>query len=245
MSTTKKPIKLVCYTDNASVFRYARLAKTSAYKPDWYKELPLDAGLHNLNQITNMKMCSGFNSLFSKGFVLPMWSECKVRVGVEGDTDYNWQFSDHVSSAEEHPQHQRGSYLPDTKYSHMKLGAPWLVFCEEDIDFMVTPIPWVSDKPEELLVLTGILDFNRNHEINTNVMIRRRSEEQLLTIEFGVPLTQFIPLSDRPIELDVRLVDSIEFDKMKTSSTRVVGRGMQYMKSKSKHDHGCPFIHKD
>lgn len=241
MSTTNKPIKLVCYTDNAAVFRYARLAKTSAYKPDWYKELPLDAGMNGLEVLKNMKLCSGFNDLFSKGFVLPMWSECNIRVGVEGDTDYDWQYTDLISGAEEHPQFQRGKWLPDDQYSHIKVISPWEVCCDESIDFLLTPIPWVSDRPEEFVVLSGILNFHYTNQINTNIMIKRTSEERIIRLDFGVPLAQFVPLSDRPIEIDARLVDSLELQKIRSANTRLVGKGQHYSHKRNKHDHGCPF----
>jgi hypothetical protein len=241
MSDTKNPIKLICYTSNPAVYRYARIANTGEYKPDWWKNIPAVAEKSGLLNKVNMKLCNGFNDLFKKGFVIPMWSDCVVRIGVEGDVDYDWQYSDQMSEAEIHPQEQRGEYLPETKYSHIKFQTPWLIFCEEDVDFLLAPISWLSDHPEDFVIPTGILEFKYNHEANTNVMFRRRAEEQMIKIEYGVPLTQFIPLSDRPVELDVRLVDSIKFDLMKAESARLSETGWHYKKVKSKHDSGCPF----
>jgi hypothetical protein len=239
MSKKLKPIKITAYTYNAAVKKYADIKNTNHFKPDWHKELPV-ARDDDFYAEPNMKMCRGFNQVFNKGFVVPFWCDYKVRVGVKGDTDYEWISSSDDFNAVAHPQSQRGSYLPDTKYSHIKFDAPWLVSCDEDIEFLYAYNSWVSNSPEGMVIPVGVLDFKYNNGVNMNVFFTRGDKEKVYHVAAGEPFVQLIPLSDRPVEVETKVVSRSDYNMMHTESTMLKFRGTSYWKVKSASKE-CPF----
>jgi hypothetical protein len=236
------PIKLRLITYNASVYRYAKPEKASKFKPDWYKDLPVINDKNTLEVKTNMRYCYGFNQLFNKGFILPFWNTCRVRLGIEGNTDYEWRFADDMSEAGPHPVYQRGSYLPEDKYSHLKFEAPWIVICDEpDVEFLYIGNTWLKSSPEDVVIPSGVLEFHKNRSVNLNVMMRRKATETYLEFEMGMPLVQIIPLSERPLELSVELVNDLEYKSMSSEAAITHFNKTQYKRMSNKHDSGCPF----
>ena len=235
------PIKLKAYTFNASAYRYAKPEKAVEFKPEWYKELPVENDKNTLEVKQNMRFCYGFNSLFSKGVILPMWNEVRMRIGVEGDVDYNWQFADGTSTAAIHSTDQRGRYLPETQYSHVKLHAPWKFVCDEGVEFMYMYNSWLSESPEDVVIPAGVVEYNFNHDVNVNIMMRRRQNERFISIPIGTPMVHIIPLSERPLEIEHILITEQEYQLIHTESVPTSFGMSIYKNMKNKLQSGCPF----
>ena len=237
---SKDTVKLTCYTSSVATYKHASIAKTREYIPSWYRSIPSDAGKLGLLSKRNMRLCAGFNDLFQSGFVIPLWSDIRISTGKKGTLEYDWQFSDMVSHAEIHPPEQRGSYLPEDKYAHIKMVTPWKFHCDEDIKFTFMQNHWVFDSPENVIIPSAVIDFKYQHAANVNMIIPRKDDDFTFDIPFGTPVAQLIPMTDKKVELDLRLVTPDEFNGIETASANTTFRGTYYSKKKNKRQNGCP-----
>lgn len=236
-------IKLKFFTNNASAFRYSQPRKASECKPNWYKELPNPLNSKPTQRKTNMKYCAGFNDLFQKGLMLPMWTEAAVRICPEGSEEYEWKFSSMTAGAQVHDESERGSYLPNSKYAQLKFLSPWRAYCEEPVQFIYMQNTWITDTPEDTFMPTGILEFNHNHALHMNTFFKRHNEERFVQLDQDHPYIHLIPLSERAIEFECELVSNDKWTTMMSEESGLSIIATNYKQRKSKHDNGCPFLH--
>ena len=146
-----KKIVLNAYTNRSEVYEYSKIQPTSNFVPNWWNDLPAKPELVNneefLGYKLNMRGCPGFVDLYKLGFMIPLWSDILIEVAPNGETWYRWQFSDQVSDATVHPDHQRNKFLRDTEFQHIKINTPWLLETNKDLNWMVAPPTWNLSNP--------------------------------------------------------------------------------------------------
>ena len=244
-----KDIVLHCYTSQPAVFNYAPIRKATAFFPEWWKALPPSYALENgMGSAATMKICSGFTDLFARGFVLPLWSD--VSIGIEKKIDpevetfkyqFRYQFSDRVSSIEEHNPKQSGNFYPISEYQHLKLRCPWILSCAEDISFLQIQATWNFKNPEKMFVPPGVLTFKYQVGIQVNGFWVRGAEDTVHDLVFGQPLTQYIPLTERKVKLQLHLISHEEFLNRSSISTGTVFLNKYRNNKKILKERGCPF----
>jgi len=225
----KKDIILHCYTADASVYNYAPIQKAANFLPEWWRNLPKfvpdSAGVDKLNPIPTMKYCAGFTNIFSKGFILPLWSDLNLLIGelqdpgLPGHNDYRYQFSDLRSEIVVHLEEQYTGVYPTNAYQHLKLLSPWAVRCEEDIEFAAIQPTWNFNNPENMFIPPGTLNFSYQTNTNINFFWKRDKEKKLHNLTFGQPLLHYIPLTERKIQLQHHLVTVEEFKRVMSINT--------------------------
>jgi len=198
----KKKVVLHCYTDVPAYSEYAPIEKASNFFPDWWKNLPKSYKEGDL-QSSTMKGCVGFTDLYSRGFILPMWSEVNIAIGEIGNLAWRYQYRDKTSHASFHPAIQRGDYLPENHYQHLKLVAPWRFHCDYDVDFMFVEPTYNMEELNTYKVLPGVLNFKYQSSVNVNLMITKKPEAYELQIPFLRPMAHIIPLDNKEIEIKV------------------------------------------
>lgn len=216
----KKPIKLTFYTFRPDVYEHYKIDKTSKFMPKWLNTIKKNKDWtiadHRAGnaQIKTMRTCYGFLKIMKAGWVIPLWTDLKVEVAPEGEVKHDFLFGDNTTTAAEHPPNQRGDLMPIEKFAHMKINTPWIATCSEPIDFYFAPSLWLQDDPTSVLFPEGIVDYVYQNSLNINMMFIRKSEMNTVDFKAGHPMTQVIPLTDRPVEMECKLVSRHEFDRI-------------------------------
>lgn len=233
-----KPIIVDMYTDRSYVYEFAKPAPSSEFYPDWWFALHPTIKDGSIDQPT-MVSCEGFLAQYRRGLIIPMWSDLMLEVAAEGSVGCRWAYADNKSAAQVHMPAQRGSYLPDGKYQHLKLDVPWVFRCDEDVSFQLLQPMWNFDDPDSLLIPPGVLNFKYQFAANINMFIRRTPKAQEILIPHGQPMVQLIPLTERPVLFRPHLVTAEEMSKQSALKTTIKFAGT-YRRIKSLMTK-CPF----
>jgi hypothetical protein len=184
----------------------------SKYIPDWWKEMPtkqnvvdLD-GFHKTGQPTagNAKICPSFADYFSKGYIMPMWTDTIIYYDSKSDA-YEWRTSD---SQFVWSQHHNDQYLKNVNhkffgkksYFVFKIECPWKVISEEK--FLMYQLPTYFHFNDDYSVVPGVRDISVYPVMNIQFLIH--SDKKEIFIERGTPIAHFIPFKKEDISIDVR-----------------------------------------
>lgn len=213
----KKKIVLDCFTIRPYVYEYSKVDYAQKFFPQWWKDIPkYHHPKGQLVEHSTMKYCTGFIEQFKHGLIIPLWSDLAVEIGPinEQKNKYRYQFGDNYNAAIVHPEYQRGDYLPDTHYQHLKLACPWEFKCNKDIKWQFMMNPYLFEDIPNFFMIPGILDYKYQYGTNINVIFKRTKEYQKFRMNIGQPLVQVIPLTEEPFEIRYHLIDEKEHEKM-------------------------------
>lgn len=209
----KSKIVLECVTPSAAVAKYAAIARSGKFLPEWWVDLAKNTTQNPKEYSRDMRDCVGMLDSFSNGVSIPLWSELKVIVGARGQGGYQFQFADQKSFAESHAESQRGAYLPDAEYQHLKIAVPWFIECAEAVDFYCAQPTWNMTNLSDYTVLPGVVNFKYQHTANINLMFPRGDVTKEILLPLGQPMMQLMPLDNRPIEIKI-IVDAERYTKL-------------------------------
>jgi hypothetical protein len=197
--------------------------KAIKFLPQWWRELPGDQ-LHpkqpweqggGFNAGTTLRKCPGFIDYFRSSIALPMWSDLVLSVEAEGSPHYTYQFSDRTSVAEAHRPQQRGAYLPETKYQHIKLVNPWAAKTKQNVQWVFSQPTWCFLEPQKIIIPSGVLCLKDQHGLHVNMMVPRAAgETTVLNFAAGQPLAFLTPMSDAQVLVKHHQVDAQEFGRL-------------------------------
>ncbi len=222
----KKVTIVDCYTYRADVFNYFPMSPASEYVPEWFKTLPApkwDSMLRGdrVSEQNNIKNCPVIMQYFKRGFVLPLWSDLEIEVGEKGTDHYQWQYSDCRSAITSHSNHQLPPNLLGD-YIHLKLESPWMLKCEQGIDFLCTELEWsFNNIPSSMHLLKGVLDFRTNAATNVNMFIKREDKVQNILLKAGTPLLHYVPLVETKINMKTHLVTTEQYASVSDVNTQI------------------------
>tara|TARA_R110000796_G_scaffold138332_3_gene254440 strand:+ start:435 stop:1196 length:762 start_codon:yes stop_codon:yes gene_type:complete len=239
--TRKKEIVLHCYTNRADVYNYFPIVKASKAIPEWFKRLPVPTYKSPTDHERNLKECVAFSSYFSKGFILPLWSDLFLDIGKQGTDAYTYQYADERSSIDFHPATNTGNHFSDFEYQHLKLMSPWVFCCDEKIEFLATGPEWYFDKIQPVNIVGGVLDFKTNSNTHVNAYVKRKEEGQHIILEAGCPIYHFIPLTEKKVRLETHLVNNETYQKLNDKNTPVTFRREFQKKNSILDQNECPF----
>ena len=229
----EKPIVLTAITNRSDVYRNAQVTKMSKTLPSWFKNLPPESK-DIFSTYKDLKGCTGFLNTFSSGFVIPMWCDLAIRTAAKGDNAYQYQFADNTGSAVCHSAVQCSGFFKEDEIQHLKIVTPWLMTCSEPIKFLLDGTGWWGiDK--EYRVLDGVLDFEYQSGSNINIMIPRSDTVKDVMIPYGEPLARLLPLTERPVKLELKLVTDDEFNMYSRMNNDVTFNNAAQKKKR------CPF----
>lgn len=238
---TKKPIVLDCYTNRKYVYDFAPIVKAKDALPKWFKKIPTSyKAPGSISPVPTMRACSGFISQYDQGVVLPLWSDLSVSIGAINTGAWGYQFSDAQSYAEAHSEIQRGTYLPNTHYQHIKLHSPWLFKCNDDIEWEFMGANYNFESPEKMIVLPGVVSYKYQYGTNLNLIFPRSEVGATHMLLHGQPIAQLFPISERPLVIRQHLVSTEEFLRIADSMIPIKFVG-KYVRAKSLMQGKCPF----
>lgn len=212
----KKKLVVDCFTANKAAYELFKIEHAKKYIPQWWKKLP--AALPNPNQSSDinaptMRGCAGFIDYYRTGMIIPLWSETIVEVGEIGSTFMRVAMADTYSDAIQHPTGQRGDYLNEREYSHVKFNSPWHIEINTAIPFIMLKPIWNFDNPVEFILPPGRLNFYYQHASNINVFFKREKTTTILNLDAGIPMAHLIPQTDRELDIRQHLIDIREYEK--------------------------------
>lgn len=229
----KKDVVLHAYTCRAEVYERSKIFKSATDKPSWWKNLPIFGDGKRQN---NMKSCAGINDLYAKGFTMPLWSDVVLEYAKRGENWWSYEFADEESKVEVHSDTMREGWAMEYDYQHFKLSSPWLIKCDEPIDFLMTNAAYENEKPLDWFVPNGVVNFKYQSSTQVNVLIKRGVENGELFLPFGLPMMQLIPLTERKVTIEHHLVDKNQWDVLRRTLAKRVTFQRDYYKRKR-----CPF----
>jgi len=219
-----KKIKLECFTTNAAIHKFFPISSAKKYIPDWFKGITptvkktWDLGLES--DVSTLKRCEGFTSLYSKGWVLPMWSDLIIETNDKGEYKYQYSgaFDTYPSenAIQGHSPVQLGNNFPD--HIHIKLVVPWFIRESTGVDFYYGENTWgIKQLFDDITIPPGVLNFKNQHGAHINLFLRKKNTR--LIIEHNTPLIHCIPLSNLPLEIENNLVSDQEYKHLQQLAT--------------------------
>jgi hypothetical protein len=246
-----KKIVLDCFTSSDNAYNLFKIEPARKFIPSWWKNLPATYKVEtSLAEMPTMRTCLGINNNFKHGFIMPLWAETVLTITQVGHD--RWivagQGADAVTQVVSHHPSQWGDFIDNIKYMHIKISAPWLFKCNEDINWMWSQPSWNIKDFDEYSVLPGIIDFKYQSNANINMIARKldnNNQPNLVTIPAGQPMVHLLPITERKVEIRNHLVSHEEWNKINSENSHI-----SYINSyaKKKHIHKkieseskCPF----
>ena len=206
-------VKIISTVPGLATVEDALPKPSSQFIPQWWKQTPLiQTTLTSFEQKSgNVKNCPSFPDYFSKGFIIPMWTDTILRY--ESDTD-SWRWT--VSFEEfRFAVHTKEQFLDSVPFNFLNTPAkfvfqaisPWRIVTPPG--YSIYQIPLFYHFTNDFTVLPGIVDTDSNHEVNPQIVFLSDKTEFL--IKRGTPLAQFIPFKRETQTLEVR--DQNDTDK--------------------------------
>jgi hypothetical protein len=206
----RKTITLDCFTSREGVITSTPITPAIKHIPDWWKQLPKQQVVFpDVFPSATMRTCTGMVDFYSNAVAIPLWSELLIHVY---DGTYQWQFADRATEASVHSALQRGTYLPETNYGHIKIHSPWLLSTDASVSWVWTQPIYSFDKPEDVIVLPGVNDFSKQCSSNINLMIPLHTNRHI-TVPVNQDLVHMFPMSDKKVEVKRHLISQEEYKR--------------------------------
>ena len=154
--------------------------------PQWFKDIPSQTG-----DITTVKKCPSFPDYFSQGYILPMWTDVKLKYE---NNVWNWQTPTDKITWSHHDNNQFLDYVTpsfngvDAQFV-FKTHCPWRIITPPG--WSVLQLPLFYHFNQEWSVLPGILDSDIYSQINQQVLYHGDGKE--IMIKAGDPFALYIP----------------------------------------------------
>jgi hypothetical protein len=200
-----KPSKITvdCFTTIPELVTLFPVVNSNNLLPDFWKTLP-NTIEHNNRTVPTMKTCPGANGLYKQGFIMPAWTDITI------DTNQNkltW-FPDSIAAT--HPSQQWGD-KGFSDYYHIKLYSPWAIKEKSGVKFLLTNTFW-HDSTFKPRIVNGLIEFKYQHHSNINMFVPKLITPKIIKIPAGKELAQFIPLSDKRVDLKFHVINDNEMN---------------------------------
>jgi hypothetical protein len=202
----KKYFDVFCYTNNRIAFEYFPIDYASNFIPRWWKDIPNnicsdDFGHnHKSKRMPTMKRCPGVIEYYKKGFMLPLWTDIEF---VCQNNEVHTFFADHNTRYESHPDFEKGNFLSDGNWKHVKLISPWIISTSSNIGFNRMQPHWnLNYLNENVLIPNSYTDYFFNHAVNPQMFIHT-VKNGVTNIDAGMPLAHLVPLTEKKMKLHI------------------------------------------
>lgn len=204
--------------------------------PQWFKNIPPSP-----NQLfPTAKICPSFTDYFSLGYVLPMWTDFKLKC--EGEK-WSWDASDKDFKMSSHPNEQFVKYTTP-KFNGVdgqfvfKAVCPWRIITPKG--WSVLQLPLFYDFNSEFSVLPGVIDTDIYTQANQQILYHANGKE--IEINRGTPLALYVPFERKSSFLDIEIRSSTQedtenFNKVDTIFKQSQEQGL-YRKMQRQRDKG-------
>lgn len=228
-----KKIHVDCFTPHQVIAKDNPIQKASNFMPDWWKKLEkfntakTQYGVEI--QTPTMRTCIGLLDLYSKGFIIPMWSDLNLRIA---DGSFAYQFATNIGTIISHDKNQYGNNFKDLV--QFKLTPPWAIKEKTGVEFLFTGCSWsILNEMPKLTMVTGVVNYRVTHSCNINGFAFSEKDPYQYNFSAGTPMVQVIPLSEKEVVTHVHAVDENEWRRINDSLMRYKFRNWGFVKKKS------------
>ena len=168
--------------------------------PKWFKDIPS-------KEIGTVKDCPSFPDYFSQGYIIPMWSDVKMKF--ENKVP-KFQLSATRFSFDTHPNNQMLDYKKATFNGIegqfvFKAISPWKIITPPG--WSVLQLPLFYHFNQEWSVLPGVIDTDIHSEINQQILYHGNDNKDV-RINRGDPLVLYIPYKRKDhLDLEIRFAN--------------------------------------
>jgi hypothetical protein len=245
----KKEIVVDCFTYEPLIHDACKISPAKKFLPDWYKKLPTSFSKIVPNSLgieveqSTIRRCPGVNNLFGSGFMIPLWSDLKIK-STETEWKHVFSFEPDGTGIESHPKTQYGPVFD--LYFHLKIQSPWMFKEKTGVHFTWLQPTWnLVNHMQELVIVPAVTEFKYQNATNINLFIPKNDNE--IFIKAGTPLVHLIPLSEDQIIIKNHLVSRDEYVKIAHSRGPALTFTNKYRNIKNiiqreeKEQKKCPF----
>lgn len=198
---SKKVVDFV--TNDYMVYNYFKIEEGRSFIPSWWKDI-------DLKDTQTLKRCPGFINSFKYSYVMPLWTSIEIDIDKEGQIAI--RTSDGTTKITSHDPIQRGAYLSEKEYVHIKLESPWLAYSKNHTQWNISPCSWNSEiLIDKYVIPTSIRSFDVSYSTNIHGFIRR--QYQNIKLKAGTPIVHMFPMTDRKPKVNC-IYDPDAFDRL-------------------------------
>ena len=204
----QKPIKIEFYTHVGQLMELFPPTLATDALPSWFEKLPSKAG-------KNVKHCVGIKDLFSKGIMIPLWSDYTV------DLDSRKAPIISCPVAKQYPlyppaeAHNLSEQAPGAwpGYQNVKFTSPWLVYTSEPIKWTCIQPVWNQHDPQQYTIVPGVIEFKYQNQLSVNTLWKNSLTPRTEKLKAGDSILQLVPVTDKPFEIEVKFLNQEIFSQ--------------------------------
>ena len=198
----KKKEKITVWSVIPGFEKLTCLEPARKYIPKWFKKVQQE----KYSEYKNVKNCPSFPWWFTQGYVLPLW--CDLQVFIKNN-DVCWSTPLDTFQFVFHTKDQFEDYVPkhieENILCIMKPKCPLRVRTPEG--WRLQQLPMFYEYNEIFSTLPGIIPSSRLFEINPQLAFNKNyfteKNNYTVLIPKGTPLAMYVPIPEKPLELDV------------------------------------------
>lgn len=187
--------------------------------PWFYKTVSRQKHIDPVSRIgrpnTSILGCPGVRDFLGHGIHMRMWCDAIVKIWPDGHFTYLFPESAKYNVVQSHAKNQFGELYPDGRIS-IKLINPWAFVSDKPANFLMTDSHYSTSffRDNNLWVPPGVVDFSKQVSTNIHIVCPIKEEPYELFFKAGQPLVTFFPLSEKNINLKIKLMDSKSMDDL-------------------------------
>lgn len=203
-----KPVKLEIHTWVGKLIDLfpPKLAKES--KPDWWYNMEVQKGPHRQ---ASVKHCYGMKDLYDEGIMVPAWGDYDITVSPTGPINVQSPVQQTEGHSSVHLLDNGRS--PWAEYVNAKLHSPWAMYCDEPIKWALLQPAWAQTDPQSMITVPGMTEFRYQHQAHANMIFKRGKQPYTVKIKAGDPLIHIVPITERPLEIEYKVLSQQEWGK--------------------------------
>jgi hypothetical protein len=249
----QKTIVVDAFTCDQTVYKTNRIDPFGKKLPEWWKNLPTPSiDLISAAVTQNMRGCVGFTDQFKTSFIYSSPFDIGVSIDIEipeqrdaVKTFYASSKPDFGQHGEVHVYDQYTGMVDPSQWRHYKIDNPWRFKTKSDIKFFCSD-PMYHKTGRGYYALPGMLDFKYNTGMFVNFLFNMENKKVMnYHIEFGQPLYQITPLTEKNVEFKYHLISSSEYkDKFPPTRVSLLHSSRKYRKKSieiEQKESKCPF----
>lgn len=247
----RKEIVVDVFTPFQSVADEYPIELTRKFTPKWFKGAKSVYIEDGYKPHPTLKGCSGMLDLWQKGFIIPLWTDCVVKVNEQKEGDkagsFAWQTADTRTTPIAHHSNQWDMFADPKKYGHFKFGNCWAMKTKENIKWHWSAPYWHQGLDVDYTTPPALINaYDTSMTLNVQLMLKI-DKPKVIEFTAGDPMVQMVPLSDRNIKLKTHVVGYEEFMLLSGEASGIgVGKFVNGYKTsvkniKKRKESKCPF----
>lgn len=210
-----KKIVVDCFTYRQSVFDLYKIRKSVHFYPEVIKKMEPDAYVEdkatNIKvKIPTVKRCTGINSLYKHGAIIPMWMDyvCSPKTAMENTSQLGVSDAWNMNLLSQHPRAQYEGLFDN--WIQVKFNGVWNIQEKTGVQFLWQQAMWnMSNDVDKIILPPAITYYDWQCQTNLNAFVKKDAES--FTILAGTPMIQIIPITENTVEYKCHLVSEQEW----------------------------------